>query len=132
MDPNNAADVKAAHAAQDAIRLTQAHPGKCEVPDWDQDRRAKLSAALGALMAYVPDSRRMFGKIGTVDPVRHLTGTAAAWGGVPVEDARYISGVVKLNDGKAPHVLTVKNVRELCCGRAGSDQASSVNPDRHP
>jgi len=110
MDPNDAADVKAAHAAQDAIRVTQAHTGKFEVPDLDQDQRAKLSAALGALMAYVPDSRRMFGKIGTVDPVRHLIGTAAGWGGNPVEDAKYISGVVKLNDGKMPHVLTVRDV----------------------
>jgi hypothetical protein len=110
MDPNDAADVKAAHAAQDAIRVTQAQPGKFEVPDWDQDQRAKLSAALGALMAYVPDSRRTFGKIGTVDPVRHLIGTAGGWGGNPVEDAKYISGVVKLNDGTTPHVLTVRDV----------------------
>ena len=110
MDLNDAADVKVAHAAQDAIRVTQAQPGKFEVPDWDQDQRAKLSAALGALMAYVPDSRRMFGKIGTVHPVRHLIGTAGGWGGNPVEDAKYISGVVKLNDGKTPHVLTVRDV----------------------
>ena len=110
MRRNDAADVKAAHAAQDAIRVTQADPGKFEVPDWDQDQRAKLSAALGALMAYVPDSRRMFGKTGTVDPVRHLIGTAAGWGGNPVEDARYIPGLVKLNDGKTPYVLTVKDV----------------------
>jgi hypothetical protein len=110
VDPNDAADVKAAHAAQDAIRVTQAHPGKFEVPDWDQDQRAKLSAALAPLMTYVPDSRRMFGKVGTVDPIRHLIGTAAGWGGNPVEDAKYITGVVKLNDGKTPHVLTVRDV----------------------
>jgi len=110
MDPYDAADVKAAHAAQDAIRVTQAQPGKFEVPDWDQAKRAKLSTALGALMAYVPDSRGMFGKISAVDPVRHLIGTAAGWGGNPVEDAKYIPGVVKLNDGKTPYVLTVREV----------------------
>jgi hypothetical protein len=110
MDPSDAADVKAAQAAQDAIRVTQAHPGKFEVPDWDQDQRAKLSAALGPLMAYLPDSRRTFGKTGAVDPVRHLIGTAAGWGGNPVEDAMYIPGVVKLNDGKTPHLLTVRDV----------------------
>jgi hypothetical protein len=110
MDPKDPADVEAAHAAQEAIRVTQAQPGAFEVPAWDEDQRAKLSAALGVLMAYVPDSRRMFGKAGSVDPVRHVIGTAAGWGGNPVEDATYISGVVKLNDGKTPHVLTVKDV----------------------
>jgi len=110
MDPSDAADVKAAHAAQDAIRVTQAHAGEFEVPDFDQDQRANLSAALGGLMAYVPDSRRMFGKIDTVDPIRHLIGTAAGWGGNPVEDAMYIPGVVKLNDGNASHALTVGDV----------------------
>ena len=110
MDPNDAADVKAAHAAQDAIRVTQAQAGTFEVPDWDQDQRAKLSAALGALMTYVPDSRGMFGKVGAVDPVRHLIGTAAGWGGNPLEDAKYVSGAVKLNDGQTPHVLKVKDV----------------------
>jgi hypothetical protein len=110
MDPNDAADVKAAHAAQGAIRVAQVQPGKFEVPEWDQEQRAKLSAALGALMAFVPDSRRTFGKNDTVDPVRHLIGTAAGWGGNPAEDATYISGVVKQNDGKTPHLLTVRDV----------------------
>jgi len=110
MDPNDAADVKAAHAAQGAIQVAQVQPGKFEVPEWDQQQRAKLSAALGALMAFVPDSRRTFGKKDTVDPVRHLIGTAAGWGGNPVEDATYISGVVKQNDGKTPYLLTVRDV----------------------
>ena len=110
MDPNDAADVKAAHAAQGAIQVAQVQPGKFEVPEWDQQQRAKLSAALGSLMAFVPDSRRTFGKKDTVDPVRHLIGTAAGWGGNPVEDATYISGVVKQNDGKTPYLLTVRDV----------------------
>jgi hypothetical protein len=110
MDPNDAADVTAAHAAQSAIRVTQANPGKFEVPDWDQEQRAALSTALGALMAFVPDSRRMFGKSDAVDPVRHLIGTAAGWAGNPVEDASYLSRAVKLNDGTTPHVLTVRDV----------------------
>jgi hypothetical protein len=110
MDPSDAADVKAAHAAQDAIRVSQANPGKFEVPNWNEKQRAKLSATLGILMAFVPDNRRMFGQIGKVDPVRHLIGTAAGWGGNPLEHAKYISGVVKLNDGKTAHVLTVTDV----------------------
>jgi hypothetical protein len=110
MDPNDPADVKAAHAAQDAIRVSQASPGKWEAPEWDQKQRAALSEAIAGLMAYVPDSRGMFGKASEVDPVRHFIGTAAGWAGNPYEHAKYIPGVPKQNDGSTPHVLTVKDV----------------------
>jgi len=92
MDSNDAADVKA------------------RFPIGIRTSARSWAPRLGALMAYVPDSRRMFGNIGTVDSVRHLIGTAAGWGVNPVEDAKYISGVVKLNDGNTPHVLTVRDV----------------------
>jgi hypothetical protein len=88
MDPNDPADVKAAHAAQDAIRVVQAEPGKFEMPDWDQQQRAKLSGELAALAAYLPDNRAMFGPVDKVDPVRHLIGTAYGWGGNPEKDAK--------------------------------------------
>lgn len=110
MDPNDPADVKAAHAAQDAIQVTQASPGKFEVPDYDQDQRAKLSATLASMFPFVPDSRGMFGTREKVDPVRHLIGTAAGWGGNPLEDAKYVIGAVEQNDGTTPYVLTVKDV----------------------
>lgn len=110
MDPNDPADVKAAHAAQDAIQVIQANPGKFEVPDWDQQQREELSAGLASLFKFVPDSRDMFGKKEKVDPERHLIGTAAGWGGNPLEDAKYDIGAVKQNDGETPHVLTVKDV----------------------
>lgn len=110
MDPNDPADVKAAHAAQDAIQVTQASPGKFEVPDWDQSQREKLSARLASLFEFVPDSRGMFGKKDLVNPERHLIGTAAGWGGNPLEDAKYLVGAVPQNDGQTPYVLTVKDV----------------------
>ena len=80
------------------------------MPDWDQDQRAKLSAGLANLFAFVPDSRDMFGKKGQVDPVRHLIGTAAGWGGNPIEDAKYVGGAVPRNDGTTPYVLNVMDV----------------------
>jgi hypothetical protein len=110
MDPNDPADVKAAHAAQDGIEVIQTSPGKFEVPDWDQDQRAKLSAGLASLFQFVPDSRAMFGPKEKVNPERHLIGTAAGWGGNPLEDAKYIVGAPKLNDGTTPYVLTVEDV----------------------
>lgn len=110
MDPNDPADVQAAHAAQDGIRVIQANPGKFEVPDWDQAQRAKLSAGLASIFEFVPDSRAMFGTREQVSPERHLIGTAAGWGGNPLEDAKYLVGAVKQNDGQTPYVLTVKDV----------------------
>lgn len=110
MDPNDPADVAAAHAVQDAIKVTQASPGKFETPEWDQEQRAKLSGALAGLFAYVPDSRGMFGAKDKVIPERHLIGTAAGWGGNPFEDAKYVGGRVESPDGKTPYVLTVKDV----------------------
>ena len=110
MDSNDSTDVKAAHAAQDAIQVIQANPGRFEVPDWDQEQRAKLSATLASLFPFVPDSRGMFGPKDKVIPERHLIGTAAGWGGNPVEDAKYIAGAPELNDGTTPYVLTVKDV----------------------
>jgi hypothetical protein len=110
MDANDPADVKAAHAAQDAIRVIQASPGKFEVPDWNQEQRAKLSATLASLFPFVPDSRGMFGPKDKVIPERHLIGTAAGWGGNPLEDAKYVVGAPQVNDGKTPYVLTVKDV----------------------
>ena len=110
MDPNDPADVKAAHAAQDAIQVSQSYPGKFDVPDWDQEQRAKLSATLASLFPFVPDSRGMFGPKDKVIPERHLIGTAAGWGGNPLEDAKYVVGAPTLNDGETPYVLTVKDV----------------------
>jgi hypothetical protein len=110
MDPNDPEDVKAGHAAQDAIKVSQADPGKFEAPDWDQEQRAKLSATLASLMDFAGDSRGMFGKEGAVDPVRHLIGTAAGWGGNPLEDAKYVIGAVPNPDGTTPYQLTVKDV----------------------
>jgi hypothetical protein len=110
MDPNDPADIKAAHDAQDAIQVVQASPGKFEVPDWNEDQREKLSGILGSLFPFVPDSRGMFGPKDRVIPERHLIGTAGGWGGNPLEDAKYEVGVVKQNDGTRPYVLTVKDV----------------------
>lgn len=110
MDPNDPADVRAAHAAQDAVRVVQASPGTFEVPDWDAEQRAKMSAAIASLMPYTGDNRAMFGPRDKVDPVRHLIGTAAGWGGNPLEDAKYVVSTVPKNDGTTPYVLKVKNV----------------------
>ncbi len=110
MDPNQPKDMAKALAAQNALTVSQAAPGTFVPGDWDQDQRKALSGKLNDLMPFAGDGRGMFGARDSVDPVKHLVGTAAGWGGNPAADALYVSGAVAANDGVTAHVLTVKDV----------------------
>lgn len=112
VNPNDPADIKAVHALQDSLQAEQKSPGKFEVADWDDASRTKIRNALLALADANGglDSARMFGRRADVDPVQHLIGTAAGWGGNPRTAAIYVGVVPKQNDGKTPYVLTVKDV----------------------
>ncbi|MBS0342367.1 MAG: DUF1254 domain-containing protein [Proteobacteria bacterium] len=110
VDPNSAADLKQVHALQDATQVKQKSQGKLELPNWDPASQKKVRDALLALQATAPDFKGAFGKEGEVDPVRHLMGTAAAWGGNPDKDAMYLNITPEKNDGKTVYRLSVKNV----------------------
>ncbi len=73
-----------------------------EVPDWDQASLKKVREALLALAAANGgmDSVRMSGRKSAIDPVRHLIGTVAGWGGNPANAALYAGAEPKQNDGK--------------------------------
>jgi hypothetical protein len=112
VNPNDPADVKAVHALQDAIGVQQPAKGQLETPQWDE---ASLKAVREALLALAAanggiDSARMFGRREDVDPVQHLLGTAAGWGGNPRTAALYAGEVPAKNDGKTAYRLTVKDV----------------------
>jgi hypothetical protein len=92
VDPADPEDIKQVHALQDAITVTQpGGPGRFEVPNWDQASQKKVRDALLALAETLPDTKRTFGARGQVDPVRHLIGTAFAFGGNPEKDALYLN-----------------------------------------
>jgi len=112
VNPNDPADVEAVHALQDAIRIEQTAPGTFEVPEWDQVSLKGVREALLGLAAANGgiDSARMFGRKGEVDPVQHLIGTAAGWGGNPPHAALYAGAVPTQNDGKTAYRLTVNDV----------------------
>jgi hypothetical protein len=111
VDPVDPQDVKQVHALQDAILVTQpGGPGRYEVPNWDQASQKKVRDALLALAETLPDTKRTFGARGQVDPVRHLIGTAFAFGGNPEKDALYLNVTPSKNDGITVHRLNVKNV----------------------
>jgi hypothetical protein len=111
VDPNDPEDVKQVHVLQDAITVTQpGGPGRFEAPNWDQTSQKKIRDALLALAQTVPDTKRTFGARDQVDPVRHLIGTAFAFGGNPEKDALYLNVTPSKNDGTTVHRLTVKDV----------------------
>ncbi len=90
--------------------MEQKSPGKFEAPNWDPASQKKVRDALLVLGSTLPDSKRMFGPKAEVDPVRHLIGSAMAWGGNPEKDAIYLNVTPAKNDGKTVHRLTVKDV----------------------
>lgn len=111
VDPASPQDMKAAHALQDAVKVRQdGGPGHFQMPAWDPVSQNKVRTALLALASTVPDSRGMFGSDEQVEPVRHLIGSASAWGGNPEKDAFYLNITPKRNDGTTVHQLKVKDV----------------------
>jgi hypothetical protein len=111
VNPDSPDDVKAVHALQDAAKVEQqGGPGKFEIPNWDQASLKKIHAALLVLNETLPDLRHAFGSKEEVDPVRHLIGTASAWGGNPDKDAIYLNVTPEKNDGRTIYKLTAKDV----------------------
>jgi hypothetical protein len=107
---NDPADVKAANAAQDSIRIEQAKVGTFEVPQWDPVTLKKAREALQVLFALGGIKEPRFGRKDEVDPVSFLVSTAAGWGGNPPRDANYVLFFPKDNDGKTAYTLKVKDV----------------------
>jgi hypothetical protein len=110
VDPNDPKDIAQVHALQDAIKVSQKNTGKFEVPNWDPASQKKVRDALLVLSTTLPDFRKSFGTKSEVDPVRHLIGSAAAWGGNPDKDAIYLNITPPKNDGKTIYRLRVKDV----------------------
>ena len=80
--PSAPKDLDKVHALQDAVKVSQpGGPGKFEVPQWDAASQTKVRDALLVLAATIPDFSGAFGNKTDVDPIRHLIGTAAGWGG---------------------------------------------------
>jgi hypothetical protein len=110
VNPNDDADVDAVHALQDAVTLRHDSTGSFEIPTWDPVSQKTVREALMHLSATLPDSKKMFGTRNDTDPVRHLIGSASAWGGNPEKDAIYFSVHPAENDGATVYRLSVNKV----------------------
>lgn len=109
-DPNDPNDLHEVHALQDAIAVSQNSVGKLELPNWDQASQKDIRSALLILNNHTGGFARAFGPKDQVDPVKHLIGTAAGWGGNPDKDATYLSVTPAKNDGNTIYKLRVKDV----------------------
>ena len=107
VDPTDPKDMQQARALQDAVKVKQASPGRFEIPNWDPVSQKKVRDVLLSLNATLPDLRKAFGSRIQVDQVRHLIGTASAWGGNPEKDAIYLNVTPDKNDGNAIYKLNV-------------------------
>jgi hypothetical protein len=110
VDPADPKDIEQVHALQDAIKVSQKTVGTFEAPNWDQASQKKVRDALLVLATTMPDFKKAFGTKAQVDPVRHLIGTAAAWGGNPDKDATYLNITPAKNDGSTVYKLNVGKV----------------------
>jgi hypothetical protein len=110
VNPNDDADLDEVHALQDAVAVRQDDTGSFEIPTWDHASQKNVRDALLQLSATLPDSTGMFGSRNDTDPVRHLIGSASAWGGNPEKDAMYVSAHPARNDGATAYRLCVDQV----------------------
>ena len=108
VDPNDAADVAAARALQDQIGLEARSSQPFDIPEYDTTTLDETRDALLALARNLSGFDRTFGAKDEVDPVRHLIGTAAGWGGLPSAEASYFGVDPRLPAGQ--YELTVGEV----------------------
>ncbi|NYT39885.1 DUF1254 domain-containing protein [Sphingomonas sp. R-74633] len=111
VNPADPGDLAAVHALQDAVQAEQpGGAGSFEVPNYDKASQDRVREALLTLASMLPDVSHAFGARGTVDPVRRLVCTAAAWGGNPDKEASYLNVTPERNDGDTVYRLRVRDV----------------------
>lgn len=90
-DPNDPADLAEVHRIQDGLTVTAGNQRPFEYADYDAATHEQVRNALLELNKTSADFTGSFGSIDQVDPVHHLIGTAAGWGGLPDAEAAYLN-----------------------------------------
>lgn len=105
VDPRDPGDLAAVAAVQDQLGIEAGAARPFVMPDYDTDSLDRTRKALLALAADQTSFARSFGRKEDVDPVHHLIGTAAGWGGLPDAEATYVGVTPQLPVGE--YALTV-------------------------
>jgi hypothetical protein len=108
VDPNDPADLSIVHDLQDqlVVEAGSARPYMHEV--YDEESRNLTHGLILELAKGVPDSTSTFGTKETVNPLRHLTGAASGWGGMPEYEAFYLLETEPRPVGN--YTMTIKDV----------------------
>lgn len=91
IDPNDPADAAEVNRLQDAMALTAVRGEAFPMPEYDQTSHSETRRLLLDLARPLPDFVGAFGRPGEVEPIRHLLGSAAGWGGLPSHEAIYMN-----------------------------------------
>jgi hypothetical protein len=108
VDPADPADVAAVNALQDQFSLQVSSARPFVMPAYDQASFDATRAALLELAKGLGSFEHAFGAKNEVNPVLHLIGTAAGWGGLPDREAVYVNVNPGLPAGE--YQLTVRDV----------------------
>jgi hypothetical protein len=108
VDPRDPDDVEAVAAVQDQLRIDAVAGQPFELPEYDGASFDRTRTALLALASDMTSFERSFGRKETVDPVHHVIGAAAGWGGLPDAEATYLGVSPGLPVGE--YELTVADV----------------------
>ncbi len=108
VDPADSSDLAEVAALQEQIRLESGSSTPFEMPGYDMSSLDETRDSLLSLARNLSGFDRMFGSKDQIDPIRHLIGTAAGWGGLPSSEASYIGVDPRLPVGR--YELTVGEV----------------------
>ncbi|MFJ2553724.1 DUF1214 domain-containing protein [Microbacterium sp. NPDC087591] len=108
VDPEDPADVAAVNALQDQLALSSVAGGQFTPAPYDEVSFAATRGAILELAKGLGGFDRAFGRKEDVDPIRHLLGAAAGWGGLPETEAFYVNVNPELPVGE--YTLTIGDV----------------------
>jgi len=108
VNASDEADVKAANALQDKMKIEAGSAKPFVMPTYDMKSYEATYRPLLELAKGLPNTKKTFGSKAEVNPVRFLLGSAFGWGGLPAEEAFYLNVNPNLPVGE--YQLTVKDV----------------------
>lgn len=108
VDPESPEDVAAVNSLQNALEIRSTANQEFVLPEYDPATYKETRDAVLALARGLDGFDGSFGSKDEVEPVMHLLGAAAGWGGLPTQEAKYLNVDPKLPVGD--YSLTVKDV----------------------
>ncbi|GAA1478822.1 DUF1214 domain-containing protein [Nocardioides aestuarii] len=108
VEPGEPDDVSVVTALQDQLAIAASSAEPFQMPAYEPTTFAETRDALIKLSEGLDGYGGAFGRRDEVDPIRHLIGTASAWGGLPEHEAFYQNVVPGLPVGA--YTLTVRDV----------------------